>query len=216
MNIFKNTGKKSAMMILLAVVLTSTHAQSVDPIPVISGLEIRSESLDLSISNLTSGGTYTIERSGDLLAADWSEVDSFEGATSSTNWTEMLSAASTSAFYRIVLDPYHEKVGQSASLDTPGFHDVSGTAHIINNRTIELRNFSYDGKGIVVQVYISPNPNFSPYIAISDDLFGTVFANETLTLSVPEGTDPDYMSYISIWCVAADASFGDGMFQPVP
>ncbi|MDF7823262.1 DM13 domain-containing protein [Pontiellaceae bacterium B12227] len=168
------------------------------------------DGLNLSVSNLSAGATYYIEQTDNLSSNDWKEVHHFEGLPGSTNWVATLDS---SGFYRAVRDPYHAKVGQSASLDVPGFHDVSGTAHIVNNRTVELRNFNFDGGGIVIEVYVSPNPSFSPYVSISDDLFGTVFNNETLVLEIPDGANLDDFNYISIWCVAAGVSFGDGPFQ---
>ncbi len=188
-------------------------AYAVEPVPVVSSIAVESNSIELAISNIDTGGTYYVESIEDLTSNNWTEVGSFEGITGSTNWMDSLGVA-TSAFYRVVRDPYHPNVGKSAALDIPGFHDVSGTAHLVNNRTVELRNFNFDGGGIVVQVYLSPNPTtFSPYVAISEDLFGTVFNDATVTLDVPVGTDLNSYTNISIWCVVAGVSFGDGSFQ---
>ena len=192
--------------------LPGSHAE--EPVPVVNAIAVVSNSVELAISNVDTGGTYYVEYIEDLKTNNWTEVgSSFEGVYGSTNWTGTVGVA-TSAFYRVVRDVYHPNVGKSASLDIPGFHDVSGTAHLVNNRTVELRNFNYDGGGIIVKVYLSPNPTtFSPYVAISEDLFGTVFNDATVTLDVPEGTDLNSYTNISIWCVVAGVSFGDGSFQ---
>lgn len=166
--------------------------------------------LSIALSNLSAGATYYLEQNDNLLTNTWAEVHQFEGISGETNW---ISTTSNAGFYRAIRDPYHAKVGQSATFGPPTFHQVAGTAHILNNQTIELRNFSYDGDGIVVQVYVSPNDSFSPYTVISDDLFGTSFSNETVVLQIPQGADLDTFNYISIWCVAAGVSFGDGPFQ---
>ena len=203
---------KKFIISLIATALMMLSASAIPP--EITSLDVSPETLVLEISNVTTGGTYYVERTEDLTTNNWVEVGaSFEGLIGSTNWSESLSSTSMSAFYRVVRDPYHPKVGESASLDVPGFHNVSGTAHIINNRTIELRNFNFDGGGLDVRIYISPNASFSLFIAISDNLLGQVFEDDTLTLNIPEGTDLDSVSYISVWCVAASVSFGDGQFQ---
>lgn len=167
--------------------------------------------LTLSVSNVAAGGTYYIERSDNLLSNAWLEVYSFEGQPGSTNWMPSLSE---SGFFRAVRDPYHAKVGEIADFGTDNAHDVAGTAHIVNNRTIELRNFHFDGGGIQVEVWLSQSGNFtSDYISISGDLLGMVFNDATAQFEIPAGTDLDGINYISIWCVPFGASFGDGAFQ---
>lgn len=193
-----------------AIIVFSQPLYAEDAGPYLLVAADSSANVSITISNLTSGSTYYLEQLGNLSSNDWNEVYHFEGAPGETNWT---TATSNSGFFRAIQDSYHAKVGQIALLDVPGFHDVSGTAHIVNNRTIELRNFNFDGGGIVVEVWLSSTGSFkTDYISISDDLFGTAFTNATLSLTIPEGTDLDDVNYISIWCVAANASFGDGPF----
>jgi hypothetical protein len=185
-----------------------------EPVPGIAVISIASNQLELAISNVDTGGTYYVEYIEDLKTNNWTEAgSSFEGINGSTNWTDNLGVA-TSAFYRVVRDPYHPKVGEVATFITR-HHLVSGTAHIVNNRTIELRNFNYDGTGIDVVVYVSPNPypGFAGGTTISGNLLGPPYVNATLTYTLPEGLDLDSVSYISIWCTAVPVSFGDGMFQ---
>lgn len=191
----------------LFMIAAAAHATA----PEISTVTNPAGDLTLNISNLSTGGTYYVEHTSTLISDDWNTVHSFEGLPGSTNWT---TATSDSGFFRAVRETYHPKVGQAASLDVPGFHDVSGTAHIINNHTIELRNFNFDGGGIYVEVWLSESGNFpSDYISISGDLIGTVFTDATVQYEIPEGTDLSKINYISIWCVPAGASFGDGQFQ---
>ena len=119
-----------------------------------------------------------------------------------------------SRFYRFrEQEPLHEKVGASAPLSTLA-HDVSGTCTIVDNDTIEITNFNYDGGGIDVQVVVSANASFAPYTSISHDLVrGTPYNNETLTFDLPPTVSLDNVNYISIWCVPFGASFGDGQFN---
>jgi len=181
------------------------------PAPTLSIASTNSGAVTLDIANVSTGSTYYIEYIEQLTTNNWQAIGAFEGIIGNTNW--ITQATNSTGFYRVSADPYHAKVGQSATLSTVA-HNVSGTAHIVNNRTIELRNFYYDGGGIVVQVYVSPNTFYGTSgTAISGDLFGTAFNNATLVLDLPESVNLDDVSYISIWCVVAGVSFGDGMFQ---
>lgn len=180
--------------------------------PVITSIDVASGMLELGISNVNTGGTYYVECVEDLTTNNWAAVGvSFEGIKGVTNWTDSLGIA-TSAFYRVVRDSYHPKVGESATFTTH-YHGATGTAHIVNNRTIELRNFYFDGGGLDVVVYVSPNSNLIPGTSISGNLVGPPFVNETLSFTLPDGFDLDSLSYISIWCIDVSISFGDGMFQ---
>jgi|GEM_PF-742876 len=109
----------------------------------------------------------------------------------------------------------HVKVGQTATLSML-FHQVAGTAVIIDNCTIELRNFSFDGGGIDVQIYAGNNSQFHPSqggFSIKSGLVGTAYDNGTLTFTLPDGVTLNDFDSISIWCVPVGVSFGDGQFS---
>lgn len=106
------------------------------------------------------------------------------------------------------------KVGQVASLSTLG-HRVSGKATIIDNCTIEITAFNYDGLGLPdVFVYGALAANYKAGFAIGPNLFGTPQTNTTLRVSLNEG-DLNKLDGISIWCVRAAVSFGDGLFAKI-
>ncbi len=109
----------------------------------------------------------------------------------------------------------HERVGYIAELSTLQ-HRVSGTATIIDNCTIEITDFTYDGRGIVVQAYTGRGYNFTGRSAhaISPNLVGTAYENATVQYTLPEGVSLDNFTSLSIWCVEVGISFGDGIFGP--
>lgn len=192
--------------------LPGTYAA--EPVPKIDGITYSTNVIELAISNINTGGTYNVERTTDLLATHWMEAGSFEGEAASINWVGSISESTTSTFYRVIRDPYHPRVGESASLDMPGIHAVSGSAHIVNNRTIELRDFNFDGGGLDVVVFVSPNSDFYPGISISENLVRPApYINTNMTFSLPAGYDLNDANYISIWCIDIPVSFSDGMFQ---
>jgi Electron transfer DM13 len=104
------------------------------------------------------------------------------------------------------------KVGKVAVLQTLG-HGVSGSAKVLDDCTIEISNFNYDGGGLPdVFAYGAIGSRFASGFAIGPNLFGTRRTNETVTLTLKTG-DLDNMDGISIWCVRAGVSFGQGQFQ---
>jgi Electron transfer DM13 len=104
------------------------------------------------------------------------------------------------------------KVGRSAVLVTKS-HGVTGTATVIDDCTIEIKNFSYDGGGLPdVFVYGGKGGDYKTGFAIGPNLFGTRRTNETIQVPVQAGA-LDALDGISIWCVGAGVSFGDGLFN---
>lgn len=105
------------------------------------------------------------------------------------------------------------KVGHVATLSTRS-HGVSGKVVVVDNCTLEIRNFNYDGGGLSkVFVYGGKAGNYLAGFAVGNNLRGTSFANQTLTVKLNAG-DLDRMDGVSIWCADANANFGDGLFSP--
>lgn len=107
----------------------------------------------------------------------------------------------------------HARVGQSAELTTR-FHRVSGTARIVDDCTIVIENFTYDGLGIDVRVVAALDANFGQATPVSNNLVGPAgYDNQTLIVKLPVGVTLDDVAYISIWCATAQLSLGDGAFE---
>ncbi|MFK7827361.1 MAG: DM13 domain-containing protein [Oligoflexales bacterium] len=106
----------------------------------------------------------------------------------------------------------HSLVGTSLTFSTK-YHQVSGTATVIDNCTIHFDNFNFDGQGINVRVYTGSDGDFGSGKIISKDMLGTPFNDGSASLILPEGTSLDDFNSLSIWCVPIGISFGDGTFQ---
>lgn len=107
----------------------------------------------------------------------------------------------------------HARVGQTAQLITR-FHNVMGLATIVDDCTIVISNFSYDGTGIDVRVYGGLGNNFVSGFPMSDDLLlPGGYQNDTITATLPMGKTLSDLDSLSIWCVDVAISFGDGTFQ---
>ena len=110
----------------------------------------------------------------------------------------------------------YPRAGWEAEL-SQDFHNVSGSVTIIDEDTLRVDDFTYDGGGIVVYFYLgaSDTPlDFTTGLAIGDDLFGTSFdgTEGPMFIDLPIATTLDGYNAISVWCVAAGLSFGSGTF----
>lgn len=106
------------------------------------------------------------------------------------------------------------EVGWVAELTTHA-HDTAGRAVIIDEDTIELQDFVYDGGGINARFYLLVGgQGFDRDIELTDNLVGSPADGDTLTLPLPEGVGFEDFNLITLWCVTAGQSFGDGVFEP--
>ncbi len=109
----------------------------------------------------------------------------------------------------------HPRVGQTATLVTR-FHGVSGTARIVDDCTVLLEDFDYDGGGIDVRIYGGVDGNFDDGFAMTGDLVRAGgYSGDTITATLPDGYSLDDLDGVSVWCVAVGQSFGDAQF-PAP
>ena len=106
----------------------------------------------------------------------------------------------------------HPKVGQTAQLQN-FFHDVGGTAEIIDDCTIEITGFTFDGEGIDVQMYGGFEGMYDNGFSMSENLVRTEpYLGETIRFTLPEGRTMDDVGGVSVWCVPVGADFGSGTF----
>ena len=109
----------------------------------------------------------------------------------------------------------HPRVGWKADLGiNTGEGEVSGFVTMIDDCTLELTQFSYNGDGIEVRVFGSKVKTFRPGFAIGPDLVGRRFVKATLRVQLPAGKTLDDLDWVSIWCIKARANFGSGPFLP--
>lgn len=109
----------------------------------------------------------------------------------------------------------HEKVGHSGFFNTFA-HNVSGKATIIDDCTIEITQFSYDGGGPDVYFYGAKNHQYANEEAfpIGQQINGKTFDNASIIIKLPQNKSLDDLSGISVWCVDFAANFGQMEFTP--
>ena len=109
----------------------------------------------------------------------------------------------------------HEKVGHSGFFNTFA-HNVSGKATIIDDCTIEITQFSYDGGGPDVYFYGAKNHQYANEEAfpIGQQINGKTFYNASIMIKLPQNISFDDLSGLSVWCVDFAANFGQMEFTP--
>lgn len=107
----------------------------------------------------------------------------------------------------------HPHVGWTAEL-TENFHGVGGTAEIVDNCTVRITNFTFDGSGLDVRIYGASGGNYADGFVMSGDLKrDTPYDAETITATLPAGHSLDELDGVSVWCVDAAVDFGSGTFS---
>lgn len=102
------------------------------------------------------------------------------------------------------------RVGWRAALTTLA-HGVKGTVTVIDDCTVELTNFSFDGGGgQSVRVTGGRGGSYNLGIRMGPQLRGTPYSNSTLRMNLPEGTSLTDFDSVSIWCETFGVNFGDG------
>ncbi len=105
------------------------------------------------------------------------------------------------------------KIGQVADLQTH-FHRVSGSATIVDDCTIALSHFNFDGSGIDVRLYSGIGGHYEGGFSMGDDLHGKgAYTDAALNFTLPAGKTMNDLDGVSVWCVDAAVSFGDGLFH---
>lgn len=107
----------------------------------------------------------------------------------------------------------HAAVGRTAEFET-FFHGVTGTLTVVDDCTIEISNFNYDGRGPQVYFYAGQNRNFrgSDSFIIGTQLNGQLYIDDTIRLTIEAEHSLDDFDSISVWCVDFQANFGDVFF----
>jgi hypothetical protein len=109
----------------------------------------------------------------------------------------------------------HEKIGHSGFFSTFA-HNVAGKATIIDDCTIEISEFYYDGGGPDVYIYGAVDHQYSGDSAfpIGQRINEQVFNNATFTIRLPINKNLDDLTGLSVWCVDFAANFGQMEFTP--
>jgi len=112
-----------------------------------------------------------------------------------------------------VTSPIDPRIGKVAVLSNSATYGIRGRATIIDEHTIRLEDFNYNGGGPDVRVYLGMDNDFINGAVISGTISGTVFQDATMDLTIPDGYPLSEFNAISIWCTLFSISFSDGIFE---
>jgi hypothetical protein len=108
-------------------------------------------------------------------------------------------------------DMTHPRVGATGELTTRN-HGVTGTVTVLDDCTLLIEDFHYDGGGLDVKLWSGEGGNFSAGVPLSRNLLRAGgYEAETLTLTLPDEVSLDDFDSISVWCVTVGVSFGDAV-----
>ncbi|MEZ4385735.1 MAG: DM13 domain-containing protein [Nannocystaceae bacterium] len=106
------------------------------------------------------------------------------------------------------------RIGWVAELSN-NFHGVGGAAEIVDDCTVVISDFTYDGTGIDVRIYGAQGGDYDGGFAMTGDLLKAGgYDGVTLVATLPEGESMDALDGISVWCVDVGVDFGSGAFAP--
>ncbi|WP_144207985.1 DM13 domain-containing protein [Shewanella donghaensis] len=107
----------------------------------------------------------------------------------------------------------HAKIGWTGMFETFA-HNVSGKATIVDDCTIVIEQFDYDGLGPDVYFYgaIANDYVGSSAFSMGNKLNGQSYANAQLTIKLPKSMTMDDLTGMSVWCVDFNANFGQVTF----
>jgi mono/diheme cytochrome c family protein len=111
--------------------------------------------------------------------------------------------------------PGGDCAGRSGQL-TGLLHNVGGTIEELSTKKIRITNFTYDGGGIDVHVWLFQSGHINQGTAIGDNLKSQPHSGDTLEVDIPGELTPHAYDSVSIWCVSAHQDFGSGKLSPVP
>lgn len=104
----------------------------------------------------------------------------------------------------------HPLVGRDLRL-TSRAHGVSGNVRIIDDCTIAITEFAYDGAGRRVELYGSIGGSFTRGVSLSSDLLrpSKPYSNALLFVRLPSSVRLGDLDGLSVWCADVDVSFAD-------
>jgi len=97
----------------------------------------------------------------------------------------------------------------------PGAHQVEGIATIVNERTIHVEHFTYDGTAPAVYFYLGETDDddaFEAGIPIGPEL-DRAYDDESITLVLPEDQSLNGYGAISVWCEEFGVNFSSASFE---
>merc|ERR1712080_497442 len=117
-------------------------------------------------------------------------------------------------------DDTMKKIGTFVNI----FHDIAGTAYALDDKTILIKDFTYDGQGpdAFLLAGTSGRPSKSGDVVLPYPYTGETFnytdkgipilgrftGSKDITLTLPPGKTVDQLKWLSVWCRDFTVNFG--------
>lgn len=108
----------------------------------------------------------------------------------------------------------HPLAGRDLPL-TMRAHGVRGVVRIVDDCTLVISGFAYDGGGLQVELYGSVGGSFADGAVLSRDLLrrDRPYSGAQLIVRLPASVQLNALDGLSVWCSEAGASFADVSFR---
>jgi len=111
------------------------------------------------------------------------------------------------------------QIGWRAELNGQ-FHNVGGAVTIVDDDTVRVDDFTYDGGGPLVYFYLGASDSYNSFLtglSIGPLLTGEFDGSQApLVIDLPSGQTLEGMNAISVWCAEFNVNFGSGTFAAPP
>jgi len=174
-------------------------------------VDFNSASFDSEVINLVanSGSGTTSLIDGETA------LDHFQETLFEEGIAERPSAADTNTTTDTSSNPATNPLVGTTAAFTNFTHNIGGTLTLLDDRTIQVTNFTYDGGGPAVYFYTGTDGGYRPSDGgrqIGPMLNGRIYDNETITVTLPDDITLDDFNGVSVWCELFSINFGDAMF----
>ncbi len=98
----------------------------------------------------------------------------------------------------------------------PGDHDAEASVTILDERTLRIDHFTYDGTAPLVYFYLGADDTYGSFVNGTPigPLLNRAYLDESLTVQLPEGQSLDGYGAISVWCEQFNVNFTSAAFAP--
>ncbi len=110
----------------------------------------------------------------------------------------------------------YERAGWVAVMQV-GAHQSQGIATIVDEDTIQIDHFTYDGTAPLVFFYLGAEDSHSAFVngtSIGPEL-EQAYSDDSLTVSLKGGATLDGYNAISVWCAQFNINFSSDAFRPM-
>lgn len=176
-----------------------------------NGIELVAEVSAITADTvLDFGGDAFEQQANDLLRVTAVSTPLFDRATATTHLSQTLQ---DNGLISSGCSSDHPFVGRTAEFSTLA-HGVSGTLSILDDCTLEVTMFNYDGLGPSVSFYTGVDQQYLGVgsFFLGPQLNGQAWVNDAIRLTIPDGKSLDDFNSLSVWCFDFNANFGDAFF----